>query len=160
MCVHVRVCEMGIMYMQGKGQILPTHTKHSLSQRVRLFRLQVEAKSTSCFVQTRIHRNNLISCFSPVPMILYCTYSSNHRRPYLYILYIVQSFTKIPRDLTREEGKHNWHTSFTHNLHIYLRNNTSQAWQSGTLDPFSRCALVSQWVITRLSWFGLKGGAV
>ena len=34
---------------------------------------------------------------------------------------------QIPSGLTKEVVKHNWHIGLTHNLHIYLRNNTSQA---------------------------------
>lgn len=44
---------------------------------------------------------------------------------------------QIPGDLPEEVGEHNWRAGFTHTLHIYLRNNTSQGWQSGTPDPFS-----------------------
>lgn len=39
---------------------------------------------------------------------------------------------------------------FAHNLHIYLRNNTSQGSQSGTQILFSHGAPVSQRAIARL----------
>lgn len=79
--------------------------------------------------------------FSSSCSFLYCMYSSNRKRTSctFYSLYIASH--RIPSGLAKEVGKHNWHTGFTHNLHIYLRNNTSQAWQSGTPDPFSLCAL-------------------
>lgn len=129
-------------HMQREGWRLPSHTR------------------SHCAYENPQNKALVCMLFFHYLLMLCCTYSPNRRRPYLYILSIVHRSTKIPRDLTKEDGKHNWHTSFTHNLHIYLRNNTSQAWQSGTPDPFSHCVLVSQWVITRLSWFGLKGNAV
>lgn len=55
----------------------------------------------------------------------------------------MHSFSQISNGLTKEVRKHNWHTGSTHNLHIYLKNNTSQAWQSGTPDPFSLSVLWS-----------------
>lgn len=73
-------------------------------------------------------------------------------------IHLVHQF-QIPGDLPEEVREHNCRAGFTHNLHIYLRN-TSQGGQSGSPDPFSRCTLISQQVIGRLSWFGLKASAV
>lgn len=39
-------------------------------------------------------------------------------------------------DFSEEVEEHHRRAVFTHNLHIYLRNNTSQGRQSGTPDPF------------------------
>lgn len=56
---------------------------------------------------------------------------------FFFIFFIVHGFTKIPRDLAEKWWEGIIGTrALKHNLHIYLRNNTSQARQSGAPDPF------------------------
>lgn len=109
-----------------------------------------KAQRTSCLKQTRIQRKELISHCS----VYMATIQRVIREPNCTFY----SWCTAPCRLSSVRLK--WQTGFTRNLHIYLRNDTSQAWQSGTSDSFPLCALVSRWVITRLSWFGLNGGAV
>lgn len=88
-------------------------------------------RNPSCLAKTIICLKTHLS-WPPSPARIHFMLHILIQPPPIHLLHQFQ----LLGDFSEEVEERHWRAVFTHNLHIYLRNNTSQGRQSGTPDPF------------------------